>query len=419
MRRLFFFLLLLFTIPLMAFSLTKKQGLASIHILDRNGFSETISNPERLKQYENVNFLSTMPYEKVLRVYHRDAQSNVFAYVTSYYENGQIKQYLEICNGRAWGNYWEWHSNGVPKLQAYVVGGEADIDPASESTWLFDGTSLAWDDQERLLAEIPYANGELEGIARYFHCNGTIWKRIPYCHNQIEGISTIYKDNGDILQTTEYQNGKKQGKTLRYWSPGKLSASENYDEGRLVSGEYYTPEGDLFSTIADGCGMRPVFAKDHVCEMHEYRGGIQEGIVQIFNPYGKLLRSYHIKDELNHGADIEYYEDTPHDQPKISLTWVEGEIKGEIKTWYRNGTLESQKELQNNKKHGLFSAWYQTGELMMLEEYDKDALIKGEYFRKGEQKPVSAIQNGEGVATLFDSEGHFVNRATYRRGKPE
>ena len=37
--------------------------LTSIHIVDRNGFSETISNKERLNQFQNVNFLSPQPYQ--------------------------------------------------------------------------------------------------------------------------------------------------------------------------------------------------------------------------------------------------------------------------------------------------------------------------------------------------------------------
>ncbi len=44
-------------------------------------------------------------------------------------------------------------------------------------------------------------------------------------------------------------------------------------------------------------------------------------------------------------------------------------------------------------------------------------LQKGSYLKKGESRPVSTIENGEGTATLFDKEGHFLKRALYHKGQ--
>lgn len=45
------------------------RPLTSITIVDKNGFTETLSVKERLKKYENMPFLSPQPYQKVLRLF--------------------------------------------------------------------------------------------------------------------------------------------------------------------------------------------------------------------------------------------------------------------------------------------------------------------------------------------------------------
>src|SRR5690348_13934181 len=89
----------------------KKQRilpLTSIHLVDRNGLSESISNKNRLNQYLETDFFQPQPYQKILRIYARDSRGNIRAAVHSYYPNENPKQFLEILNGRAHGNYREW-----------------------------------------------------------------------------------------------------------------------------------------------------------------------------------------------------------------------------------------------------------------------------------------------------------------------
>jgi antitoxin component YwqK of YwqJK toxin-antitoxin module len=90
-----------------------------------------------------------------------------------------------------------------------------------------------------------------------------------------------------------------------------------------------------------------------------------------------------------------------------------------VKTWYPTGVLESQKEMSNNAKNGVLTAWYRDGNLMMIEEYDNDKLMRGDYFRREERVPVSQVIEGKGITTIFDADGHFVQKISYLNGKPE
>ncbi len=393
--------------------------LTTINIIDRNGMSETISNPDRLKQYSNVDFLKQQPYQKVLQIYNRDEMGDIASFVTSYHPNGQPKQYLEVVNTRAFGNYKEWHQNGTLKLNATIIGGEPDISPSAAETWLFDGQALAWDEEGNLIADISYLKGNLHGDSIYYHANGKIWKKINYVSNEITGTFDLYLENGMLLQSTAFQSGEKEGNSVRYWECGRIASKEEYVDGRLMKATYYDIDSNIVCQITNGNGFKAVFGKEIISELDEYKEGIQEGIVKIFGSDQLVLRSHHIKNGIKHGEEIEYY-DTPaiRNLPKLSINWHEGKIQGTVRTWYDNGMQESQREMSNNKKNGIASAWYRDGSLMMLEEYEQGKLTKGEYYRKKDRMPITTIELGEGVATMFDSEGNFVRKINYRSGIP-
>lgn len=399
----------------------EKPCLTSINIVDRNGLTETINNPERIEQFTHVNFLTPQPYQKVLRIYTRDCQGNIPAIITSYHPNGYPSKYLEVVNSRACGVYKEWFPNGTQKVCAYVMEGTADIVNGSEKTWIFDGCCQAWNENGELEASIPYVKGTLEGVSTYYHSNGNVWKLIPYCQNLVNGTAEIFCCDGTILQSSTYCNGVKEGPSLRYWDPERIAAEETYCEGLLASGRYYDCQGVCIAKIDNGSGMRAIFGKDCVLEMQEYRGGLLEGEVRVLDRNGRVINIYHAKNGNKHGEEIIYYEMGRFQEnqvPKLSLNWFEGKIQGVAKTWYSNGVQESQKEMTNNKKNGHSTAWYHDGSLMMIEEYEQDKLMKGEYFNRGEKYPISIIDDGKGIASLFDTEGNFVRKIEYRNGKP-
>jgi antitoxin component YwqK of YwqJK toxin-antitoxin module len=396
--------------------------LMSINILDRNGMSEIINNPERLGQYSNVDFTLPQPYQKVLRIFSRDCQGNIPAIITSYHDNGTPRQYLEVMNTRAFGMYREWHPNGQMKLEGKVIEGSADIADGCEKSWIFDGCARAWSECGTLDAEIYYDKGNLTGMSTYYHENGTIWKSIPYCKNLVDGIAEIHYCDGSLLQKISFVDGIKNGEAQRFWQDGSLAAQEEYCEGQLVTGRYYDKCGNLISSIDNGNGRRAIFNKDCVCEFQEYKQGMLEGTVEVLDRFGRASRIYNVKDDTKHGEEVIFY-DAPklkeNLQPKILVTWYDGKIQGPTKTWYPNGIQESQKEMSNNKKNGHSTAWYRDGSLMMIEEYEQDKLARGEYYSRGEKFPISMVIDGKGVVTRYDSDGTFLQRITYKQGKPQ
>ncbi len=393
------------------------QKLVSISIMDRNGLSETISAKERVKNYEHANYLNAQPYQKVLRVFAKDKNGDALSIITSYYPTGQIRQYLECSNGRAHGQYLEWHPNGQKKLKSLILGGAADLDEKSQTTWAFNETSYCWNEDGKQVATIPYSRGILEGNSCYYYPSGKISEIIPYKKGKIEGEVLSYDEDGVVIETTNYVEGVKNGPAKAYWPGSKLQSDELWKDNLLQEASYYDPNGTLVAKIAQGSGKRALFADTFMSEMQEYRSGVPEGEVLIFDEAGNVLKRLFIKDGEKNGLETYYWKQNPT-LAKLAIQWDKGQIHGTVKTWYADGTPESSKEMSRNLKQGLFTAWYQDGKIMMIEEYEKDKLVRGDYIKHGSTKPVSQVIDGKGVATFFDADGTFRTRVTYLDGKP-
>jgi antitoxin component YwqK of YwqJK toxin-antitoxin module len=391
--------------------------IVSMQIIDRHGFTETISSKDRLASYQKTDFLAPQPYQKVLCVYGRKADGHTTSKITSYHDNSQIWQYLDVVNGRANGLYAEWFPNGQKKIEAHVVEGPADINDISKNSWIFDGPSKVWDEEGNLLAEINYEKGLLHSPSIYYYPNATVQKIIPYHEGEINGLVQIFDDQGALVEQISHVNGKRQGHSFGTWDKDQYAYQEEYDNDLLMQASYFSPSGTQLASIKEGAGQKAEFKERRLYSLISYSNGIPDGEVRIFRADGSLHSSYIISNGMKQGEEWEYYP-SGEKHPKICLHWNEDLLQGQVRTWYENGTMESQREINNNKKQGLCFAWYKNGDLMLAEEYENDMLTKGTYYKKGDKTPVSRIDSGKGEATLYTSEGIYLRKTSYEKGRP-
>ena len=324
----------------------------------------------------------------------------------------------------AFGLFREWFPSGQLKIEAHVIGGTADVAPGSQSDWLFDGESLVWDEQGRQIALIPYEKGALQGTSQNFYPNGQIQTETPYKQNLIEGDLIEYYPTGTVKEKTSYSLGIKQGLSIGYWPNGLPCWTEEYKNDLLQTGSYLDLDGVKRSVVENGSGFQTFFHESGTFQQIEIRKGIQEGAIKQLSKEGQIVLVYQIKQGKKVGEEIEYYQHFETDGqfsvpiPKISIQWHDDAIHGSVKTWYPNGSMESQKEFARNKKNGTSCGWYQDGNLMLIEEYEDDVLTDGRYFKKNNKAPISTIVQGNGVASLYDKQGIFLRKVIYRKGKP-
>jgi antitoxin component YwqK of YwqJK toxin-antitoxin module len=421
MKKGLLFLLLLQT--LISCTKYKENGqnneLFCLSVIDQNGFSETISSKERLENYKNINFLSPQPYQKVMQVYAKDDAGTSKSIITSYYPNGSIKQYLEAKSNRAFGKYQEWFSDGSLKIQAYVIGGIADLGFEAEKSFIFDGSCKAYNQEGQIIADINYKKGDLDGYGSYFFENGGLHKKIFYKNNIIDDDYLEFDIEGNLLEKCLYKSGKKEGLSLTYYANGSLKSREYFKDGLIQEAFYYFENQEIAANIINGSGYRAVTQKNTLLEMHEVKEGKEEGLVEIYNKEGFIERQFSIRNDLKDGLETVFI--TLHPECKtqkiLSINWKEGCIEGKVTSWYQSGNVESEKEIWDNKKNGKLIVWYKNGQLMMIEDYCQDLLIEGSYYKIDNFQPISKVVNGTGIATIYREDGTFLRKIHYQDSK--
>jgi antitoxin component YwqK of YwqJK toxin-antitoxin module len=413
------FILLLLLLLTGCYRTGDSETMVAIQIQDRNGLTETINSNDKLETYSRTDFLASQPYKKVLRIYRSHGKSQ--SKITTYHPNGTLWQYLEAEELRANGPYREWHPNGQQRIEAMVIGGPAEVSQSAQKEWLFDGICKVWNEQGQIIALLPYHQGTLEGKSLHYYSNGTLQKEQSYSNHLLEGLCIEYYPNGNIRSKLFYKRGMLEGISLGFYSTQELAWEEEYREDLLIQGTYLKSNQEPISEVKDGRGTKAIFNGDTLTYLVQIQHGIAQGAVKQLSAKGDLLSSYTVKNGQKNGIETMYFPPSEAEgespMPKLSVNWHENSIHGTVKTWYNNGQLQSQRDYCYNKKMGPTIAWYRDGSLMLVEEYDQDKLVKGQYYKKNALDSISSVIHGHGIATLYDENGVFLRKAIYAKGE--
>lgn len=387
----------------------------SLQMVDRNGQSETISVKQRLEQLEKLDFLKPQPYEKILRVYTKNASGKNPSILTTYHKNGQLYQHLQALDGRAFGEYKEYYDTGSLKIEACVIEGTADLSDLAQSSWVFDGPCHVYYPNGTKQAEFLYTKGKKTQQANYYHENGHLMRSCHFIDDLVDGEIIHFDPVGNILEIDRFVMGKQNGLSIAKYSTGEPLYEEFWKDDALIDAKYFSKTGDLLSEIHNGAGIKTVFMDGKKTSEISFHHGKVEGMIKEFDSFGNIKSFYHIKDDEKDGEEVIFY---PYSsQKKVSINWSNDTISGLVKTYYKNGSIESQKTYLANKKNGPSTIFYEDGCIMMIETYQMDKLKEGQYFKKGEKFPHSTIDDGTGIATLFDEWGSIKQEILYEKGQ--
>ncbi|MDR2036693.1 MAG: hypothetical protein LBQ60_02080 [Bacteroidales bacterium] len=262
----------------------------------------------RLK-YERYRMPLVLGSIIILAVFFFQVRRGVNATKTYTYDSGQIMAEGELKNSKEHGWWTVYYENGnMMSTQYYDMG-------VSDSIW-------HW----------YYEDGQLSGIGRY--------------RNGLEhGVWISYYENGTVLDSGRYLNGRKHGKWINRHDDGNLMNTGSYNRD-LEDGiwEYYHENGQLSSKDKMQNGER---TGDWV-GYHE-DGVLSEELTYLEN--GDIL----IRNTWNENG-----------QPVI----IDG--NGLSQTVYDDGKVASTGELKNGKRYGMWTFFYENGDVQEKGTYEND-----------------------------------------------
>lgn len=391
----------------------KLSYLAGIQITDRNGFTETITTPQEVKKYENEDYFSPQPYERVILTI-QSSKETTPSKIFTYHPNGNIKEFLESINFQAKGTYKKFFSSGQIEIEAQLVGGVGDLTEEAKKTWIFHGKSQVYSKQGVLLACMGYSNGLLEGESKFFWDSGQLKESSIYTFGKKNGVYTSYYENKQPKLIGFYKNGHKEGLFSHYSPSGTLVSKEEHFNQRLINASYYDSD-TLVSSVINGSGKKIVFSSEGLTELFPYTNGKINGVARQFSKEKFLLKSCDYLEGVKHGKELFFLPNSK--TPYMSISWDNNTLNGPVSTYFPDGKVQSIFSIKNKLKDGSFKNWSTSGFLMFHEEYTNGLLNTGKYFKSGVNTPVSEIKNGKGTALFFDEQGSLLAKENYEQGE--
>jgi antitoxin component YwqK of YwqJK toxin-antitoxin module len=263
-----------------------------------------------------------------------------------------------------------------------------------------------------------YLDGEVtNGGFIQFYFNG----KEKYVPAIIAGMELIGdKEMADLVRKAQDTYGKNIKTFERAWSENSSEAfSELYEKVTDLSeldDIYYTLNNQTMSRIE-------VYAKRHPFEFCVDEDGKEfkenfSGAVKGFYENGNIKDSFNLTNGVIDGKFISYYQ---NGRERSLNSYERGELLGEQKLWYEDGTLKS-KILIDNQRNKTKEEFYPNGQLKKLEHTDKKDEKKGiykEWWDNGQLKEqaefVGNIQR-VGPWTKYHKDGHVEMEAEFKNG---
>ncbi|MHB9154354.1 MAG: toxin-antitoxin system YwqK family antitoxin [Endomicrobiales bacterium] len=194
-----------------------------------------------------------------------------------------------------------------------------------------DGLARIMYESETLEAEVMYKEGEREGIVKVYYENGALKSKCLYTRDKLNGIFSHYSPDGRLLKEDLYKNGaleragspeagKKAGEVTR-------SATATFSTGRASEISFFRQDAVIARQTLD--------AKGNIVSLE---GNIPGGVVREYDGDGILSGEWTYRNGRPEGPAKTYYK---NGNPEAEMVFKDGRRDGEVKVYYENGMLQA------------------------------------------------------------------------------
>lgn len=229
------------------------------------------------------------------------------------------------------GPYLRWFENGFLAEQGEYVRGERH---GAHRTYYETGLRLA---------ETEYDHGVQHGVLRRYDPMNKLIQQSHFVRGKREGAEELWWDSEHRRATTYWKNDLPDGPWTQWHFSGPASESGRYEAGARVGEWVYRSESDV------------------VLRVENYLGGRLHGAYLEFDEQGLKLREGRYVDGVAHGEQLEFHPGAA--QAKSRIEYAGGRPNGAARSWYPDGTRESEGELRDGQREGRWTYWNSDGTL--------------------------------------------------------
>lgn len=221
-----------------------------------------------------------------------------------------------------------------------------------------------------------------------------------------------YLDNGKIKNITKSQNGSEIERINHiYFDTGELDSKITYKNNQIVLKEIFHKSGRLLvsepylNDLLNG-DVKTYQTNGKLFLITTFLNGKKEGVSILYDIYGKAIKELkYSNDNLLEEIWYQYYDSG---ELKQSNTYINGKVNGIEKAYFKNGNLQWEVNIVDNKVDGTYKEYFPTGELKHIALYKngKEDVLSKQYFNNGQirteieykdEKPLSGY--------IYDSNG--------------
>ncbi|MBJ7448877.1 MAG: hypothetical protein JHC93_00785 [Parachlamydiales bacterium] len=362
---------------------------------------------------------------QVLYSAHYDSLGNLTAPIEEFDEQGTKRLSYWLCENGYDKEYKEWDQNG------------SIVHHYNYNQGVFDGVQKEYYPSQKLHTQAHYTKGLQNGLYEEWNLDGVLLVQCNFINGQKDGRQRVWFNNKKIAKDATFVNGKINGSLKEWHENGQLAKEENY-----VNGQEHGPfrswneKGDLVFEMSFDQGLihgvvQEWFDPNHIRSKVVYNHGKKEGLSQHYLINGQLCSQALYKDDLLNGLFEQWYESGQlqsrgnyvmgvpvaehveyfclkqgETDPKLckKLSYVDGKMDGEQKTFHPNGATEALITYSNGELEGPKSLWDSEGNLQE-EAYYSHNLLQGRSFMKNKDgsEVVTHYKDGlkEGLHQVF------------------
>ncbi|MCB2195629.1 MAG: TonB family protein [Bacteroidetes bacterium] len=235
-------------------------------------------------------FCSAQKVKKIRNINERANTTEIF-YVLKEKKDIKHGEYLYKYNGKIQVQ-GQFEQNYAVGKWIYTPGKDFRI----EGNFLNNRKNGVWKyySNDRLISEIRFKEGVLDGKATGYYENGQVAANTAYADGHLEGEYIAFHENGNIKEKSNYTEGKLDGLFEKFDKNGEPVYSIKYNEGVPFNLDIMQNNDSIYvsGNLQNGTGEFIEYDKNndgdkYVASIKTFENGKLNGSVEGFDPKGK------------------------------------------------------------------------------------------------------------------------------------